>query len=42
MNDTKYIRDNIDSHEDCMVGEDLQADTFVGCANAASEARELF
>ena len=48
MEDANYIRDHVyPIHEDCssnqtMIGEVLQADTFVGCANASSEARESF
>ena len=47
MEDTKYIRNHVyPIHEDCYsnqnIAEDLQADTFDGCANAAYEARESF
>ena len=44
--DKNYIRDRVYIHEDCFsnqtIIEDLEADTFVGCANAASEAGESF
>ena len=46
IENTNYIRDQVYIHEACSgdqtIAEDLQADTFVGCAKAASEGRESF
>ena len=46
VGNTSYISDRVNILEDCLlhwnISVDVQADTFVDCAEAASEARESF